>query len=280
MTLMTRNKTLLMCGLGFVGAAVGALLAEALPEMGHNLIGIVVQVALWAAVLGMGLTAGLFTAVDLFHRKPPFQPATLRRGARVGGLCGAISGASAQMVYSLGGHGSVFQEFVFRPACWGIMGGLLGFSFARAIPNLGARRGALGGALGGFVGGIAFTIACNYLPQVLGRMAGVGLLGASLGLTVVAVEVAFRKASLEVFWGPNEKGTVSLGPDVVYVGGGQGDQVYAAGARPKEAGFVVDGDHVEHIDVASGKRTRVPDGSRWKVGRLALVVHEGSQASS
>jgi hypothetical protein len=107
-------------------------------------------------------------------------------------------------------------------------------------------------------------------------MVGIGLLGSALGLSVVIVEVATRKASLEILWGANEKGTVSLGAQIVYVGTGPGDQVYARGARAKEAGFVVEGDFVQHIDGTTGSKRQVADGSRFRVGKIEVVVHEMS----
>ena len=63
---------------------------------------------------------------------------------------------------------AIAREFIFKPACWWLMGDLLGWRLSSAIPpNLGR------GVAGGFLGGLAFVIAGIFLPATLGRMIGV-----------------------------------------------------------------------------------------------------------
>lgn len=75
------------------------------------------------------------------------------------------------------------------------MGLLLGWRLAARIPNLERNKALLAGAVGGFVGGLGFVVVSMVLPQFIGRMVGVGVLGTALGLSIVVVELWFRAAT-------------------------------------------------------------------------------------
>src|SRR4029077_2754800 len=67
--------------------------------------------------------------------------------------------------------------------------------------------------------------------DLVGRLIGGLLLGLCIGLMVAVVEAAFRRAWLEVRFGPRETITVNLGPEPVKVGGdGRACTVWARGA--------------------------------------------------
>src|SRR5439155_5797706 len=91
-------------------------------------------------------------------------------------------------------------------AGWILLGGLLGRGVGFFIPNLHAARAAVAGVGGGFLGALAFLVLSR-LGDVPGRFVGGAILGFAIGLMVALVEVVFRKAWLEIVYGPREVGT-------------------------------------------------------------------------
>jgi hypothetical protein len=122
------------------------------------------------------------------------------------------------------------------------------------------------------VGGIGFLIVGAYLPEVFGRMLGVGILGAMLGLSIVVVEAMFREASLDIIWAPKEQTSITLGPNPVYIGGGD-DHVHVAGLPQHAAGVILEQGKIQYVDSSTGKRTDLKDGSRIKIGKIEIVIH-------
>jgi len=103
-------------------------------------------------------------------------------------------------------------------------------------------------------------------------MAGIGALGAALGIAIVVVDSIFREATLEIIWAPKEVTTVGLGGNMVTIGGGD-DHIYVAGLSRKAAGVVIEQGKIQYVDIASGQRTDLRDGSRLKIGSIEIVVH-------
>jgi len=275
---MKNNKRLLFSTTGFIGGMLGALLAELVPDFGKSLVPLVGYTSLWSAISGALITLGLFAAGEIYNRKP-FSPAIYRKGLLAGLLAGAISGFVAQAVYSFQGEPSFFTQVVFRAFCWAIMGALLGLRLSTVVPNLGATRGILAGALGGFAGGLGFLIASSVLVEVLGRMFGLGILGAALGFAVVAIEEVFRAARLDVIWAPREVTAITLGAKPVYIGGGD-DHIFIHGLPQHALGVVLENGKVQCIDSSTGKRSDLKEGSRIQIGKVEVVVHTKDQEVS
>lgn len=267
---MKNNKRLLFCTCGFVGGMAGALLAELAPDLGMGLVPLVAYTTLWSALAAGLLTVGLFAAGEIYNRRR-FAIGIYRKGLIAGIIAGAIGGFVAQSVYSFQGEPNFLNQVVFRSFCWGIMGGLLGWRLSAVVPNLGSNRGIIAGAVGGFVGGIGFLITSAILPEVLGRMVGLGGLGAALGLAVVAIEEMFRTARLDVIWAPKEMTSVTLGPKPVYIGGGD-DHIFIAGLPQHALGVILENGKIQCIDNATGKRSDLKEGSRIQIGKVEVVV--------
>jgi len=269
---MRNNKNFLYAALGFAGGACGALFAELVPQTSaSSALGLVFHTGLWSAAFTAILTLGLFSAGEIYNRRRWISPATLRKALPTGAIAGAIAGAVAQAVYSIEMESVIAQELIFKPACWGLMGGLLGWRLASAIPNLGLSRGVAGGALGGFLGGLAFVFAGVFLPETLGRMIGVGLLGAALGLAIVVIEALFREAYLEVIWAPKEVTYVTLGATPVFIGGGD-DHVRVVGLPQNAASVVLNQGKIHYTDKAGGERIELKDGSKLQIGSITIVI--------
>ena len=272
---LRNNKHLLFALMGLAGGMVGALVAELapMPAIANEFLRYLLHTTILSAVFSSVLTVGLFWAGEIYHRKPGLAPKIIGKALLSGLLAGAIAGAVAQAVYSLPVELKLIQELVLRPACWGLMGALLGWRLGVVVPNLGFRRGVLGGAIGGFIGGYGF-LAVNFLalPQTISRMVGVGILGLALGLAIIIVEALFREAFLEVIWAPNETTSVSLGERPVYIGGGD-DQIFVPGLPQHAAGVVFEQGRVQYLDTASGQRTALQKGSKLQIGKIWIVVH-------
>jgi Ca-activated chloride channel family protein len=272
---MKNNKRLLFTTCGFGGGMLGALLAELIPNFGHGLVSHVGYTSLWSAISAALITVALFAAGEIYNRKP-FSLSIYRKGIFSGTIAGAIAGFVAQAVYSFQGEPNFFNQVIFRAFCWAIMGALLGWKLSTVVPNLGSTRGIIAGAIGGFVGGIGFLIASSIFVEILGRMCGLGVLGAALGLAVVAIEEMLRAARLDVIWAPNEVTSITLGSRPVYIGGGD-DHVFIYGLPQHALGVVLENGKIQCIDSSSGKRSDLKEGSRIKIGKIEVIVRTKGQ---
>ena len=176
----------------------------------------------------MLISIGLFWAIELYNRKQTAIWNLLKKAVPSGFIAGVISGCIAQGIFGLIQFPNVLTQFIFQAACWGIMGCVLGVSLSYSIPNMGSLRPLVAGAIGGFIGGIGFLLSGIFVPATLGRMFGIGILGAALGLSLIIVEERYRSAYLEVHWAPNELSNFTLGTTPIFIGGGD-DNIFING---------------------------------------------------
>ncbi|MEI6398006.1 MAG: hypothetical protein WCO71_04465 [Pseudomonadota bacterium] len=270
--MIRNNKPILFATLGLFGGVCGVALGEFIPEFGGSLFRNIAHVAIWSAFCGGGIAVALFTASEIYHRRRGFYSKQILGYLRAGAYGGAIAGAVAQAIYGTQMLSPDAQNLVLRPLCWGLMGAILGWRLASTIPNLTPARAVGAGGIGGTLGGVAFLAAGALLPAAFGRMAGIGALGAALGIAIVVVDSIFREATLEIIWAPKEVTTVGLGGNMVTIGGGD-DHIYVAGLSRKAAGVVIEQGKIQYVDTASGQRTDLRDGSRLKIGSIEIVVH-------
>ncbi len=188
-----------------------------------------------------------------------------------GALAGAISSAIAQAIYSIDLASGLMKHVVIRSLCWGIMGGLLGWCLAARVPNLGSLRGSIAGVIGGILGGLGFVALIMIFPEFFGRMTGVGILGAALGLAIVTVEQMFRTASMNVVWGPRETTTITLGAAPVSIDGGD-DHVWLKGLPPRAFLVWIERGKVFCRDQQAGKQTELKNGATFTVARVQFQI--------
>lgn len=269
---MRRNKHFLFGGLGFVGGAVGALVADLVPEgWARSPITHVGYTALWGAIFSAGILVGLTVALEIYAGRKRPSAEKIKSALSAGLLAGALAAGIAQAVfgaYRFEGLG----RFIFQSGCWGLAGSILGWRLSRSIPNLGAMRGAVAGLAGGWIGGMGFLLVSSLSAEVVGHLVGIGVLGGALGLAMVIVEAMFREASLEVMWAPREITVLSLGPKPISIGGGD-DHIYISGLPPRAATVSLEKCKIYYTDMLTGKKTEFRDGSRIKVGRVEMIVH-------
>lgn len=269
------NKKALFSVMGLVGGALGAALASAFSDWGEGSpVLLVAATALWVGTFSAILTMALYWAQDIYNRRPGFPTEKLKSGLGYGFVAGLIAGGAAQSVYSIPFESAALQNLVFKPACWGLMGAMLGWRLTTVMPNFSVQRAIIAGAIGGTLGGIFFVLsamAIDGLSELPAQMIGVGLLGAVLGFSLVTVESMFRDASLEITWAPKEITVVALGAKAVSIGGGD-DHIYVAGLPQNASGVVIEQGKIYYADNVGGRRTELRNGSKINIGTISVVV--------
>jgi hypothetical protein len=263
-----------MIVLGALGGVVGSLLAELIPSSEGGAVSVILEVAIWGAVLSAPLAIMLRWGVALGggHRVPPVPQLVLASLAGI--VSGAVGGGVAQAVFNLFEDGW-FKQLVARTFCWGIVGCLIGLVIGFGIPNLRRGRSAAMGATGGLLGGALF-VALSELPQVPGAVAragGIGMIGALIALAVVATEaIQLRKGlSLEINYGKGEVVRRLLGTDAVTIGGTSSDSVYVPGYPAKALSVLVDSGTIVALQPDRG-RVVLKHGSSIQLGRVVIKV--------
>ena len=236
---------------------------------------LVLVISLWTALLAIGLSLALVIGQNRHLSRPWLsgrEAAVLFAG---GGLAGVVAGGIGQTLFALMAGANVMPEIGFL-AGWLLLGGLLGRGVGFFIPNLHPWRSALAGVAGGFLGAAAF-ILISRLGDVPGRFVGAAILGGCIGLMVALVEMAFRRAWLEVRFSGGETITVNLGPEPVKVGGdGRQCAVWARGAAPVALRYWVREGRVLCDDMAGGGERVANNGDRRKAGAVEVVVRTAS----
>ncbi len=139
----------------------------------------------------IGLLIGL--AEGISTRNPVVA---IRAGLISGGL-GMIGGAIglplAEFLFQLAGG-----EAWARSIGWGFFGMLIGLACS-ATAGSQVWKGAVGGILGGVLGGLLLESARNWLSDpLMGKAAGLLLLGASVGVFIALIVFLLSKAWLQV----------------------------------------------------------------------------------
>jgi hypothetical protein len=266
-----QDKKYLFGTIGFLGGILGALVAELAIGSGGSYVLQVLIVALWAGLFSGFISVALHLAVQIYNRKVSGLEIFLWRAFPLGFAAGAVSGGIAQAIFGLNLYYTLIFAFIFRAVCWGICGAILGAILSYAITNLGLRRAVIAGGAGGFIGGLGFQFIALLLPEMLGRLAGVGILGMSLGLSLVIIEERSRSAYLEVHWAPNEISTFTLGSIPIYLGGGE-DDVYLSGIPHHAMSLVYSDGKVNGIYYVTGDRKELADGHRIRLGKVEIFV--------
>jgi hypothetical protein len=269
------HKWFLFAGMGCLGGAAGALLAELAPGAGKEagFLEFAMKTGIWFALSASLMAVSLFWANEIYQRHG-LRPRIVQRGLIVGAAGGIIAGFLAEALFQkLSARIDGNSIYMVYSLCWAALGLLLGLGFAGTIPNFGLFRGMLAGALGGALGGCGFVYFSGVGPEMLGRLVGVASLGASLGLAIVMVSSVFSEATLEVIWAPNETTKFNLGGDPIYIGGGPEDQVFVRGLGERHASVVFSEGTIEYVDAESQNRTALKQGSRLQIGSVTLLIH-------
>jgi len=234
----------------------------------------VLSAGVWTALLAVGLCLALVVGQNYHLKKPLFASGRVPLVLVVIGavVAGFVSGSIGQMLFfvffalGVGKLGMVLG--------WMLLGVLLGAGVSFFVPNLDVKKSALAGLGGGLLGAIAFLV----LPSdLIGRFGGAALLGFCIGLMVAVVEVAFRRAWLEVRFSEREIITVNLGPEPVKVGGdARACTVWARGAPEIAFRYFIRNGQVICNDVVGRSESVATNGDTRAAGSVTVVVRTGN----
>jgi len=262
---------------GAVGGAAGAFVDEALGLVGREQE----KVQFGQLVVSGGILfaiIGALTAVAILLGQEKYGGRNLllamrgpiaRRlvaGMAFGGLSGFVAGAIAQGLYS-----GIGPTEVLRVICWGVAGGSLGFALSFRIPNLTRRRGFSGGLIGGIIGGLVFIGISSVGNQAFGRLLGIAAIGFAIGLMIVFADALFRKAWLEIRYGPQEARTLTLGSDPVRIGSDAHCEVYVANAPAIACVYRFENGELLCDDRLNHRTGRVASGVASNIGRITVI---------
>jgi hypothetical protein len=233
-------------------------------------------IGLWTALLATGLCLALLGGQNRYLGKSLFAPGRIPLPLVVVGAVGAgfASGTLGQaLAYVFAAIGAKGLGFLIG---WILLGGLLGFGVSFFIPNLDRKKASLAGLAGGFLGALAFLVM-SLAADFVGRFFGAAILGFCIGLMVAVVEVAFRRAWLEVRFSEREVITVNLGPEPVKVGGeARLCTVWARGAADVALKYWIRDGKVYCEDVPGKREAVVGDGDTRPAGNVTVVVRTGN----
>ncbi|MDR2785778.1 MAG: hypothetical protein LBB83_07685 [Treponema sp.] len=272
------GKTLVFGVAGGLGAAVGELLSEPvriiLEELPPSFMGNVLDVAIWAALISLGVSLGLLIAQNVYLKKLP-RSASFFKTMLLGILSGTIAGALAQVIFTFTQNISTVAEIISRIICWGLMACGVGLGVSLFIPNYPRKRAMLAGLLGGIIGGAIFRATFGLLPEVAGRVFGVAILGMFIGLTISIVEEILREAWLTVVWARNETTNVSLGAKPLVFGSSPEADIYLRRDKfpPVAAIVAIENARVVVDNKLIGQRTEAADDDEITLGAIKIIVH-------
>lgn len=188
------KRTMRLYYYGVLGAIGGVIGWQA-----SNLIGLSFSASVYLSEIVVGALIGLFVGVMIGLAEGIFTRNLLlaSRGALLSGLLGMAGGAAglplAEALFQLLGG----QSWA-RAIGWSLFGLLIGLA-AGATSGSQIWKGGLGGILGGFLGSLMLDGARSVLRDpLLGKAAGLLLLGASVGTFIALIVFLLSKAWLEV----------------------------------------------------------------------------------
>jgi len=280
-----RMRTYYYALLGAIGGLIGWQVSDLLG------LSFVSQLYVSEAIVGalVGLSVGLF--IGLTEGALTRNPVQAGRAGLFSGLLGMAAGAI----------GLPLSEFLFQFVGAGIVGRVLGWAVFGLLIGLAegvvgksqAWKGMLGGVIGGSLGGFLLESVHGWLKDpLMGKAAGLVLLGASVGAFISLIQVLLSRAWLEVKSG-KLKGTEFMLDKFM----SKGFPSIAIGSSPLKSEIVLpdpdvspqhamlsgDGNSFNLKDMSlSGtfinnrkvERVQLTNGQKIRMGNTDLVYHE------
>jgi Ca-activated chloride channel family protein len=252
--------------------------------------GLLMEVVL-GALTGMFIGGFIWSHESITGRQ--FQAAMKRAvyGAAAGILGGAAGAALGNTVFTALGK-IVVDAGGFRASLgialavglgWAVLGTAIGISGGIMIRSLDRTLyGLAGGSVGGFLGGLLFTTLSA--TSIWSALAGLALLGLSIGAFISLVEEAFVSAKLKVIKGrhlgrefPLLKEQNVVGRDDrsdVCLSGAEGVGMQHALIKRKNGRYSIEADQKGRVVYVNHKLTRIgrlSDGDVIRVGSIMLM---------
>ncbi len=245
----------------------------------------------------LGALAGIFIGGFIWSHEAitgrQFQAAMKRAayGAVAGILGGAVGAALGNTIFSALGR-LVADQGGFRASLgmalsvalgWAVLGAAIGISGGMMIRSLDrSLYGLLGGSFGGFLGGLLFSILSA--TSIWSALAGLSLLGMSIGAFISLVEEAFVSAKLKVIKGRHLGREFPLLKELNVVGRDDRSDVCLSGAegvgmkhaliKRKQGRYSIEADQmgkVVYVNHKLTRRGRLSDGDVIRVGSIILM---------
>jgi len=280
-----RMRSYYFAVLGAIGGLLGWQVSDLLGlSFSSNLY---MSEALVGALIGLcvglfiGLTEGVLT------RNPVQAAKSGLFSSLLGMAAGAIGLPLSEYLFQFVGAG-----LIGRALGWGIFGMLIGLAEG-TVGRTQAWKGMLGGAIGGALGGILLEYVHQWLKDpLIGKAAGLVLLGASVGAFISLIAVLLSKAWLEVVSG-KLKGTEFMLDKFMRAGG----PAIAIGSSPLKSEIVLpdpdispqhamlNGDGMffnlkdmslsgTYINNRRIERMQLASGQKIRMGNTEMVYHE------
>ena len=206
----------------------------------------------------------------------------------LGGAAGAALGNTAfsalgRLVADLGGFRASLGMTLSVALGWAVLGAAIGISGGLMIRSLDRSfYGLLGGSFGGFLGGLLFSGLSA--TNIWSALAGLSLLGMSIGACISLVEEAFLSAKLKVIKGRHLGREFPLLKELNVVGRDDRSDVCLSGAegvgmqhaliRRKQGRYSIEADRLGKVVYVNHKlmrRGRLSDGDVIRVGSIILM---------
>lgn len=291
------HKILLYSAAGALGGS--AAWAFVLYVSGTAGGGLLTEVVL-GALAGMFIGGFIWSHESITGRQ--FQAAVKRAvyGAAAGILGGAAGAALGNTLFTTLGK-IVVDAGGFRTSLgialavglgWAVLGAAIGISGGLMIRSLDRTLyGLVGGSLGGFLGGLLFTALSA--TSIWSALAGLALLGLSIGAFISLVEEAFVSAKLKVIKGRHLGREFSLLKELNVVGRDDRSDVCLSGAegvgmehaliKRKNGRYSIEADQKGRVVYVNHKLTRIgklSDGDVIRVGSIMLMFSAVRKAAA
>jgi len=281
---------------GALGGFLGFVFSEIVIGYGEseNMVQALFSTAAWTAAIMVPLTLLLLAAENVLGLRGRWWR-DLGRIWLPALLLGFLSGALAQLFYSLAVGDSDASPRLARAVSWGLMGAGVGLVLGLADRSWKkAGRGLLGGLVGGFLGGLVFDSFAGLRfgendTGTLARLVGITVLGAAIGFMLRLSQELFKSAwLLGTTTGPYEGKQYVLAKNQVSVGRSDGQDISLYHDRdvPLKAGQLVrqgkewvwEGEAVE-INGQRVTQAPVQSGDRLRFGNNVFVFQEKGQVA-
>ncbi len=239
------------------------------------------------AVIGLSVGLLIGATEGIMSRSPERTLRACLIGGPLGALAGAIGLPLGEFIFQVVG-----AEVPGRAIGWGLFGLLIGLAEG-VTGGTQMWKGALGGFIGGVVGGVLLEAARLRLNDpLIGKGAGLVLLGASVGAFIALIVVLLSRAWIQVASG-KLKGAEFILDKFMHAGGPSAiigsDTLKADIALPDpeiapqhamltgaETHFNIKDMSMKgtYINNRRVQQTRLSDGTRIRMGSTDLIYHE------
>lgn len=247
--------------------------------MGGGVMAQTARIGVWTGLLALGVALALIIGQNVYLKRSSPAGSILLGG--LGGFAAGCAGGCVGEILLSGLPAYAVLLAMGTVLGWIVFGAILGAGMGLFVPNLAVSRSWIGGAVGAGLGALGYLVAAIALGDTVGRLLGAVILGFAIGLLIAIIETAFRKAWLEVWYGPKETVRINLGANPVSFGSdSKACTVFVFGTAPVAYRYRMANNAVECEDVHRETWTTVQPGDRRQIGNATVIVRAAGGAES